>query len=75
MDKTNLDKIMREYYYERNSTEDTIAFLYTMADLYRQLIEPVPIHTELAPEPEEIMQNNKTTKVYQKWLNQVKKGN
>lgn len=39
MDKANLDKLMREYYYEKNDVEDTIAFLYTMADLYRQLNE------------------------------------
>lgn len=55
MDKTNLDKLMREYYYERNSVEDTIGFLYTMADLYKQLIEPVPIHNDLLPEKEEII--------------------
>lgn len=59
MDKTNLDKIMKEYYYERNDTEDTIAFLYTMVDLYRQLIEPVPIHNDLAPEADEIIRKEK----------------
>ena len=59
MDKTNLDKIMREYYYEKNDVEDTIGFLYTMADLYRQLIEPVPIHNDLAPEADEIIRKDK----------------
>ena len=37
MNKQNLDKLMREYYYEKNSVEDTVAFLYTMADLYQQI--------------------------------------
>lgn len=39
MEKKNLDNIMREYYYERNKIEDTIAFLYTMANLYQNLID------------------------------------
>lgn len=60
MDKSNLDNIMREYYYEKNEVEDTIAFLYTMADLYRQqLIEPVLIHSELEPEDDEIVRKDK----------------
>ena len=37
MDKKTLDNLMREYYYEKNDVDDTIAFLYTMANLYQQL--------------------------------------
>lgn len=39
MNKENLDKLMQEYYYEKNDIVDTINFLYTMAELYTQLNE------------------------------------
>ena len=41
MNKKNLDNIMREYYYERNEIEDTIGFLYSMANLYQNLLEEI----------------------------------
>ena len=28
---------MKEYYYEKNTVEDTIGFLYTMVELYQQI--------------------------------------
>ena len=55
MEKAQLDKLMREYYYEKNSVADTLEFLSFMFSQYDKLVmEANPIHTDLAPEKGEL---------------------
>lgn len=39
MNKESLDNIMKEYYYEKNSVEDTLEFLCFMFNQYQKLEE------------------------------------
>lgn len=39
MDKEQLDILMLEYYYERNSVEDTLEFLSFMFSQYEKLLK------------------------------------